>query len=412
MIASRDSEPRLVRVLAYIVVAGIAFSAVNMRAVHALFLVFGLLLWVFSLGYKSKSMFLASQPAFAWLVAFLVWSALSLFWSPSDHSLRDLVVYVLKLFSIVVLAYFIDRYQLQMVFLKSLLAGFIFLVLVVLYLQVASSNALGLSADGVFFNPLAQAAAVSVLACCALHELLTSKQIRHRLMHALLFVCATYLVLIVSQQRLGYVSFFVGSSAVLLLCLKGRSRWQFIALLLFVLLLNYFLNHTFSSRINSAFEELLTYEFSSNFTSIGSRLHMWATSLLAIQDNWLWGNGFGSYGHVMPARFGDITMCEIGCVQPHNQFLLVWLETGIVGLFLLLGFVASLAKKLIKDYIHHKQLHHGLFVVVPIFILASLVDSTLFYIGYLHLFVPLFAFLLVPVRYPSISKKDLKLESF
>jgi len=392
-------DPKLVKLFAMMFVSGMAFSAVNMRAVFALCVVLGLLLWVFSFRYKSKSVFFLSQTAFIWLVSYLAWSAFTLLWSPAISGIRDWLVYCLKLLSIMVLAYFLDRFKIQSVFIKSLLAGFVFLCVVVLYVHFAGpGNPLDMASDGAFFNPLAQAAAVSILASYALHELLTKQHLAPKILFALLFVAATFITFMVSQQRLGYFSYFVGIFCVLMLSIQGRSRWIVVVSLLLLFWLNYAHNHTFSSRVNSAFEELLAYDFSSNFTSIGSRLHMWTTSMLAIQENWLWGYGFGSYGNVMPARFGDDYMCEIGCVQPHNQFLLVWLETGFIGLLLLMGFLAALAKKLIYDFMRYRHLHHGLVVVLPVFILSSLVDSSLFYIGYLHLFVALFALLLTPVQ--------------
>jgi len=81
------------------------------------------------------------------------------------------------------------------------------------------------------------------------------------------------------------------------------------------------------------------------------RVRMWAYVWEQIQTNWLFGNGFDAsrtYQDTFQARDGrDIVIVSL---HPHNIGLQIWLETGLVGIVLVCGFLIATIKPLLKFF--------------------------------------------------------------
>ena len=70
-------------------------------------------------------------------------------------------------------------------------------------------------------------------------------------------------------------------------------------------------------------------------TSISERTGIWNSVIPLIGNNWLFGNGLGSY-----ELYRDQV---VGSLSPHNQYLLMLFEIGILGLAIFLIFLAMAA---------------------------------------------------------------------
>lgn len=250
--------------------------------------------------------------------------------------------------------------------------------------------------DSVFFNPLPQAVGLAVFAgWCVYWGLAPQTSRAARLALWLGLAGASLAVLVVSQQRLGFLAWaFMVVGAV---AWRVPRRWRVRAVLAATasVLLVLALNPQVRERMALGITEFRQHEGGNDYSSIGSRLQMWSVSTdLIRQSPWL-GHGPGSYSGLARQHFADEIMCSIGCVHPHNQFLLTWVELGLPGLLLLIG--AVLAATL---YHWRRPRFHPLAVpVLMVFVLASLVDTPLWYRGFLYLFVPLLG--LVAIRQPS-----------
>jgi len=250
--------------------------------------------------------------------------------------------------------------------------------------------------DRVFFNPLPQAVGLAVFSGgCLFWGLAPQTSRLFRLGLWLGFVAASLAVLVVSQQRLGFLAWAV--MVVGAVAWRVPRHWRVRAVLAAMAstMLVLAANPQVRDRMALAVTEFQQHKGGNDYSSIGSRLQMWSVSADLIQQSpWL-GHGPGSYSGLARQRFADETMCAVGCVHPHNQFLLIWVELGLPGLILLSG--AVLAASL---YHWRRPRFHPLAVpVLMVFVLASLVDTTLWYRGFLYLFVPLLG--LVAIRQPS-----------
>jgi O-antigen ligase len=78
-----------------------------------------------------------------------------------------------------------------------------------------------------------------------------------------------------------------------------------------------------------------------NYSSFGQRAYFAKKTSELIQEKPLLGWGTGAYHQEFCRVADNAQWCHFGKVHPHNQFLFIWVEHGVVGLALLLGLIFS-----------------------------------------------------------------------
>ena len=257
--------------------------------------------------------------------------------------------------------------------------------------------------DEVFYNPLPQSLALTFFCAWCLSEFFGAPSRAKKLGLTVTFVLASFAVLNISEQRLGYLMWLVGCLTVVFIQLKNSPRlraWSLLAFLVCCVLV-FMSNEIMQNRFGLAVQEVQNYHFKNDYTSVGSRLHMWYSSAGFIQQAPLLGHGMGAYPVVSEAHFQDPKMCFHGCRHPHNQYVFYAVEFGLVGLglFLLMLYQAWSRHRAWKpDSIMPV-------VVLLLFTLSSLVETTLWYRGFLYLFVPLLALSMLGPSKPPVELK-------
>lgn len=149
-------------------------------------------------------------------------------------------------------------------------------------------------------------------------------------------------VIFVAYGRSGYVVLAITSVAAVLGLWRGRARG--IALLALIALTLGAIQ--FSPLINKRFDEGVQELQSTNapeITSMGIRRVMWQTTAEIVRDAPLFGYGLGSYTdeyrtRIVKTQTGwKATLAE----DPHNQYLLILAETGLLGLAVFAWFLFS-----------------------------------------------------------------------
>jgi len=117
-------------------------------------------------------------------------------------------------------------------------------------------------------------------------------------------------------------------------------------------------------------------------TSLGKRLELWNTYIKKIKDNKILGTGLGSVSYFKKT---DITISE----NPHNYYLFVMTEFGVVGLLLLVNVFITM----IEEYFRSKE-KNILKIIFPIMMLLSLCANDYLFIYNTLAFFGLFSYLL------------------
>ena len=212
---------------------------------------------------------------------------------------------------------------------------------------------------------------MAVLGFWALHRSVNSRQYRYFWIFIVLAVVVN--IFYIAPGRTGMLVFI----CLILLFLYQRLsilQWLIGMLLLAgIVFLIYVSSDNFSGRIDEVILEIEQYEPGQSRTSIGQRFDWWQTSVALIKEKPLLGHGTGSFSvaHQRLSKNGAITPTD----NPHNEFLLLTVQFGLVGLFLFAGLM--LFQLIGCGYIPEKKkwLLQG---VILALLSGSLINSLLF----------------------------------
>lgn len=242
---------------------------------------------------------------------------------------------------------------------------------------------------GVFHHYIAQTLVIAFFAVLCLHRGIGAPSKSVRTAWLLVAALAAASITHLSIARTGQVTLLV--ALLTLLVVSVPRRWVLPAGGAFILaaLLVVFSSGTIQDRFRLAYKEVSEFQFKNDYSSVGARLQMWNVSLKLIQEKPLLGHGAGSYTPLAQKAFADETMCKIGCAQPHNQYLLFGVETGLVGM---LAFVSLMVSALV---VWRRLPDHNPLIPVYVVILAltCLSDSGLFIRAQAYFFVPILGLL-------------------
>jgi len=370
-----------------IAIFGLFFSLFLSRALFVLCGFLALVGWLLSGRYRERARLLALNPAAALMLVFVAYigaSAAITFAGPDTvHAVK--IYWQLLLIPVIATTMTRDG-DTGRCWSAYAMGASVLLVHVVLmpWFQPAWVHAPAQSM--VFFNPLPQAVSLGVLAgWCAYRMTELNQRLAWRLLFVFGFALSSWAVLWISQQRLGFVSWAVMVVAAFVLRVPTRWRWQTAVVAATAVCAILIANDTVRERMHLGVQQFLAYDHKPDFSSIGARRYFWSTTWGNIQQAPWWGNGPGSYRALSEQAFGDAAMCEIGCMHPHQQYLLFWLEFGLVGLLLFLAVLTTIA----AYHLRHPRFHPLALPVLAVFCLSGFVDTPLWYYGFLYLFVPL-----------------------
>jgi len=148
-----------------------------------------------------------------------------------------------------------------------------------------------------------------------------------------------------------------------------------------------------SPAINSRMQDVQLAAINPEASSIGQRLIFWETSLHIIADQPFLGAGVGSFAHEYVSH--NLKIPDLLADNPHNEYLLIAAQVGVVGLLLFIGMLVVLfqqSRRLPETYRYAVQ---GLVVAMAI---GCMFNSFLRDHGEGHFFAIFAGILLASVR--------------
>jgi O-antigen ligase len=174
-------------------------------------------------------------------------------------------------------------------------------------------------------------------------ELARTRQGFWRAISLLMALLASWNVLFMIMGRTGYVALIIGVSTWLLLVLRPRQRWAAGALIIMAVSLLFAVPNRPSAQLKSSLQEvqhcLKQFDAStwdSCHSSMGQRTSFVLLSLGLIAQAPLLGNGAGSFWY-------DNRTIDFTTHNPHNQYLLETVQSGVIGLLVFLLWMISFA---------------------------------------------------------------------
>ncbi|MDK9707919.1 MAG: O-antigen ligase family protein [Desulforhopalus sp.] len=154
----------------------------------------------------------------------------------------------------------------------------------------------------------------------------------------------------------------------------------------------------FSNRVTEAIKEVKEYHASWSRTSLGMRLDWVRNGLELIEQKPAFGHGTGSFRIVQDKMLKKKRDHSLPTDNPHNEYILIAVQTGIVGLFLFVTLLASQFISTFKLQPQRRYLLQGVIVAVAV---GCLMNSFLFDSHPGHFYAIISAILAVPAVKPT-----------
>jgi len=226
-----------------------------------------------------------------------------------------------------------------------------------------------------------------------LHHAIRSQSLRPRILWMSLAIISAADLLFLISGRTGHVVLL--SLLGLLLFqywprIRAIPRWPQIGIVLLAIVAIVVLT---SPAINSRMQDVQLAAINPEASSIGQRLIFWETSLHIIADQPFLGAGVGSFAHEYVSH--NLKIPDLLADNPHNEYLLIAAQVGVVGLLLFIGMLVVLfqqSRRLPETYRYAVQ---GLVVAMAI---GCMFNSFLRDHGEGHFFAIFAGILLASVR--------------
>jgi len=200
---------------------------------------------------------------------------------------------------------------------------------------------------GIFMtNHSSQSMAFVLAALCCIFLLKEASLQKKRLLLGLL---ALFLVNIffVSPSRSGYLALPVAAVFAFINLYGYKKIPHILGAATLALALVVLTSSTLQQRIRLGVEEITHYQTSEKVTSMGVRVVFYQNAWELIQDKPVLGYGTSSFKSVYSAHVAPKYQDWRGqpATDPHNQFLFVWVENGLVGLLLFLAYIVTAVRQ-------------------------------------------------------------------
>ncbi len=180
----------------------------------------------------------------------------------------------------------------------------------------------------------------------------------------------------VMSGRTGYAVLLVFLAIEIYRLIKGPWRWLAILSPLVLSLVFYGVSPIFSKRVTEILTNSQNYIDGKEATSSeGERLEMWRGSINGILIKPIFGHGVGSMPDVYK-EYGERLNKQIS--QPHQQYLFWWVEFGLVGLLIMLGFFFTLIKDSFKI---DQEAQYALRSIIAVLLVVGLFNCPFFGVG-------------------------------
>lgn len=351
------------------------FALILPKAPMGMILALFTLAWLAGGDFRAKFDRMRANPVARWAGALFTLIALGTLYSSADWEIAfDWLLQYKELLYVPMVIALLHEPQWRVRAYYSYLAG-IGLVVVFTF-----ADALGLwdrfaypGSRNLFENHILFGTLVAPTVYFAAHEWIAAPSARWRVLWMSYGLLAAFALLFLNTGRVGYVLFF----ALMLLFSIQKWRLRGAALGLVTTVCGLFAlfqySPNFKERILEASQDLTVYQQGQHSTSVGLRLEYYRHTLEMIAKHPIVGGGTGSY----VSEYAAIAEREGFLMQhdnPHNEYLLLTTQLGVVGLIV---FLLMLRSQWTHGYSLEPRFRYFAHGVILTMMFASLFDSML-----------------------------------
>lgn len=336
-----------------------AFILPLSRAAISFFIILLPIIWLIEGNFKTKLSTIWQNSILKALILFLGFTVFSFFWSEDfDNGLNFLRLY----------AYFITIFVITTSIKKEYIQ---IIVTAFLYGMLMSE----IIAYGVFFelwefkyatvqNPspfmfwIDYSIFMALTSILLLSRLFSKNFTFKEKVFMFLFFLSTTGNLFLSSGRTGQAALIVGIIVMTFLYLRPSIKSFFIGIFLIISIygVGYTISDTFKVRVANAIADIQMIENNKFDTSLGIRAVYWMITYDILKENFFFGVGIGDYQKTVAEYvatkhypISKETSMFIKTNHAHNQFLMILIQTGVIGLALMLNVIYRILRFNIRD---------------------------------------------------------------
>ena len=338
------------------------------RALLSLFSFLFLLIWVLEGGFAKKLERIRSSKALGYFLLFLLFLLLSLLWSQNLQDAMRPLRFVGYMFVLVVIATSLHPRHTQKLLSLFLVGMLVSEILTYgIFFGWWQINDATPKEPSPFMMHIDYSIFLAFSGAILLYRLFsTSYSLKERLFYALFFLTVTG-NLFITNGRTGQVAFLLGLFVLALLRFRSIIKALLVASLLFgtIFVGAYATLKPFTKRVDQAASDILTMQEGNFNSSLGIRAAYHIAVFEILKEHPLLGVGLGDYKTAIKEELKKPYYTQVlhlsqghiefmGKHHPHSQYLLILLQSGIVGLVAFLLFIYAffrlpIANKEIKD---------------------------------------------------------------
>ncbi|PCJ29073.1 MAG: hypothetical protein COA99_19890 [Moraxellaceae bacterium] len=384
----------------YYLILFFAFIMPLSRALVSLFVILLPIIWIYEGDFKRKWQEIKSSKFLLAIILFTFYSSISFFWSENILEALNQI----RLFSYFILIFVIAT-SLQPKYIPQIITSFLMGMFVSEIIAYGVFFELWTFKNATVQNPspfmihIDYSVFLAITSILLLNRLISSKYTLNEKILFAFFFCTVTGNLFLATGRTGQVALIAGIIVMTLLHFKLTLKSLVLSLFLIgsIYTTAYTLSNSFKIRTAQAYsniEGIINMNFNSSW---GIRAAFWITTYDILKEHPL-GVGIGDFqdetAKIIEKKkytFLDSSTKEfISTNHPHNEFLLILLQTGIIGLVLFFYMIYQLYQLQIKD----KELKELSILFLTIYFVSCMTEPLLvkqFPIAIFVLFVGVFS---------------------
>ena len=292
----------------------------------------------------------ANQPAGKMLLVFFSWLIVSSLYADTDWAdkVTTLLSWKKLLYTFLLLGFFYQtKWKRRLIYYYLAVMSFLSVITVCLWLLDIQFDWKWAAAGIIMTNHTSQSLAFVLAVLCCIFVFKEALSLKVKYLAIGLIVLFVVNIFFVSASRSGYLALPVATFFLIVNLYGYKKLPHTLAAMAIALVLVALTSSTLQQRIKLAWEENKNSQTSETLTSIGVRDIFRQNTIELIKQKPLLGYGTSSfkavYSTYAAAKYQDWRGESVS--DPHNQYLFVWLENGLLGLLLFLAYIYSAIKQ-------------------------------------------------------------------
>jgi len=370
-------------------IVGLFLTSTFSLILSKIFSILIILLWLFSGKYKEKfSAILNNNIALA-SIAFFIWQVIGLTWTENFEWGIRILIKTIEFLILIPILLTTCRYENFKIYIKAFMLGILLTIFLILldYIGFNSNKNLSVYIDSStqtpFLGTISQGIFIAMATFITSNEIYSS--IKKSQFTKKIFESGFLILLLLSLITINFDSLSRAGqiSTILALIIFSLTTFKLKNFLIFsfvssFIIISVFWNFSerFSQRVHLAYSEVIAYsEGKLNATSLGNRL-LWAEKSLEIsKNNFLFGVGTGDFKNELDKVMEKIDTNIPSHVNPHNMYLLVLTQSGLIGLLFFLNIFFMAIHRTYREKDRLKK-NYGIFLN-SLFLIIMFSDSYL-----------------------------------